>query len=130
MSQLELRARLKIRPGQLEGFRAQAGEIMRLTRELDTQTLRYDWFISDDGTQCEVHEAYESEQGLIEHNEHVKDARAKLFREYAYDHEMTAYGPVSQQLIDLSKYHAGGLGRYEFVAGLQSEPVTRRSRVR
>lgn len=123
MSHLELRARLKIRPGQLEGFRTQAAEIMRLTRELDTQTLRYDWFINDDGTQCEVHEAYESEQGLVEHNKHVKDARAKLFSDYAYDHEMTAYGPVSQQMVDLAKHHAGGLHRYQFVAGLRSEPM-------
>lgn len=123
MTQLELRARLKIRPGQLQGFMSQAAEIMRLTRELDTHTLRYDWFISDDGTQCEVHEAYESEQGLVEHNEHVKDARARLFRDYAYDHEMTAYRPVSQQLVDLTKHHAGGLVQYEFLAGLQLEPM-------
>ena len=123
MSHFEVRARLKIRPGQLAGFKEQAAELMRLTKELDTKTLRYDWFISDDGTQCEVHESYENEQGLIEHNEHVKDARAKLFAEFAYDHEMTAYGPVSQQLVDLSKFHAGGLGRYEFVGGLQREPT-------
>src|SRR5689334_715628 len=48
MSHLELRARMSIRPGQLEGFKAQAAELMRLTRELDTQTLRYDWFLSPD----------------------------------------------------------------------------------
>lgn len=123
MSHLELRARMKIRPGELEGFKAQAAELLRLARELDTQTLRYDWFLSDNGTQCEVHEAYETEQGLVEHNQHVMDAREKLFRDYAYDHEMTAYGPVSQQLVDLARRHAGGLGRYEFIHGLGPEPM-------
>ena len=80
MSYLELRAQLHIRPGQLDGFKAQAAEIMRLTKELDTQTLRYDWFINEDGTECEVHEAYKSEEGLFEHNQHIMDARMKMFR--------------------------------------------------
>jgi quinol monooxygenase YgiN len=123
MSHLELRAQMTIRPGQLTGFKTQAGELMRLTRELDTKTLRYDWYISPDGTRCEVHEAYENEQGLFEHNDHIKDARATLFRDYADGHHMTAYGEVSQQLIDLSRHHAGGLEHYTFVAGMQPEPA-------
>jgi quinol monooxygenase YgiN len=122
MTHLELRAQMTIRPGHLDGFKKQAGELMRLTRDRDTKTLRYDWFLSDDGTRCEVHEAYEDEQGLFEHNDHIKDARTTLFREFADGHHMTAYGDVSQQLVDLSRHHAGGLERYAFVAGLQNEP--------
>jgi len=114
---------MTIRPGQLDGFKAQAVELMRLTRELDTKTLRYDWFISPDGTRCEVHEAYENEQGLFEHNDHIKDARAKLFRDFADGHHMTAYGEVSEQLIDLSRVHAGGLEHYVFLAGMRLEPA-------
>jgi quinol monooxygenase YgiN len=123
MSHLELRARMTVRPGQLEGFRAQAAELMRLTRELDTHTLRYDWFISEDGTRCEVHEAYDSEQGLFEHNLHIMTARATLFRDFADGHHMTAYGEVSQRLVDLSKVHAGGLERCAFLSGLRPEPT-------
>lgn len=123
MSHLELRARMVVRPGQLEGFREQAAELMRLTRELDTHTLRYDWFISEDETRCEVHEAYDSEEGLFEHNEHIMAARTRLFRDFADGHHMTAYGEVSQRLVDLSKVHAGGLERYAFLSGLQPEPT-------
>lgn len=123
MSHLEMSARLRIRPGQLEGFKAQAAEIMRLTQERDTHTLRYDWYINEDGTECEVHEAYENEEGLIEHNQHVLEARNILFRDYAYDHRMTAYGEVSPQLVELANTHAGGLGRYSFLQGLQPEPM-------
>lgn len=123
MSHVELRAQMTIRPGQLDGFKTQAGELMRLTRELDTQTLRYDWFISADGARCEVHEAYANEQGLFEHNDHIKDARATLFRDYADGHHMTAYGDVSQRLIDLSRHHAGGLEHYTFLAGMRPEPA-------
>jgi hypothetical protein len=50
----EVMARLKVRDGELEGFKRQAGEMMRLTRDKDTKTLRYDWFLKDDGSECEV----------------------------------------------------------------------------
>src|SRR5689334_140894 len=118
MSHLELHAHLKIRPGQLEGFKAQAAELMRITREQDTKTLRYDWFINEDGTECEVHELYVNEEGLFEHNIHIMEARAVLFREYAFDHRMTVFGEVSQQLRDLAIKHAGGIRVYSFLQGL------------
>jgi quinol monooxygenase YgiN len=120
MSHLELHAHLKIRPGQLEGFKAHAAEIMRITKEKDTKTLRYDWFIKEDGTECEVHEAYLNEEGLFEHNMHVLEARNVLFRDFAYDHRMTVFGEVSQQLRDLTIKHAGGIGVYSFFQGLQA----------
>lgn len=120
MGHLELHAHLKIRPGQLEGFKSQAAEIMRLTREMDAQTIRYDWFINEDGTECEVHEVYLSGQGLIEHNTHVMEARAVLFEKYAYDHRMTAFGEVSQELRELAARHAGGIAVYSFLQGLET----------
>jgi quinol monooxygenase YgiN len=120
MSHLELHAQLKIRPGQLEGFKAQAAEIMRITREQDTKTLRYDWFIKEDGTECEVHEAYLNEEGLFEHNMHIMDARKVLFRDYAFDHRMTAFGEVSQQLRGLAIKHAGWITVYSFLQGLET----------
>jgi quinol monooxygenase YgiN len=118
MGQLEVHAHLRIRPGELEGFRSQAAELVRLSREKDTQTLRYDWFVSADGSECEVHEAYVSAQGLIEHNAHVMDARAVLFEKYAYDHRMTAFGEVTRELRQLADKHAGGIGVYSFLQGL------------
>jgi quinol monooxygenase YgiN len=120
MSALELHAHLKIRPGQLEGFKAQAAEIMRITRDQDTKMLRYDWFIKEDGTECEVHEAYLNEEGLFEHNIHVMAAREVLFRDYAFDHRMTAFGEVSQKFRELSIKHAGGITVYSFLQGLET----------
>ena len=123
MSQLELIAHLKIRPGQLEGFKAQAAEILRLAREQDTQTLRYDWFINEEGMECEVHEAYRSEQGLMEHNQHIMEARARLFEEYAYDHRMSAFGEISPQLRSLFEKHAGGVRAFLYLQGLEPSPA-------
>jgi quinol monooxygenase YgiN len=64
MSNFEARARLKIRQGKLEEFKRQAAEMMRQTREKDTGTLAYDWFLSTDGTACEVREAYVNADAL------------------------------------------------------------------
>ena len=118
MATFEVSAHMKIRPGQLEGFKKQAAELIRITRDQDTHTLRYDWFLSTDGTECEVREVYTGPEGLIEHNAHVIEARAKLFKDYADDHFMTLYGEPSQPLIDLLKKHAAGFTWFSFVEGL------------
>ena len=83
----------------------QAAECVRITREKDTHTLRYDWFVSDDGTECEVREAYTGPEGLIEHNRNIIEARTKLFADYADNHFMTVYGEPTPQLLDLVKAH-------------------------
>ena len=120
MATFEVSAHMKIRPGQLEGFKKQAAECIRITREQDTQTLRYDWFLSTDGSECEVREAYSSPEGLVEHNRHILEARNKLFDDYADGHFMTLYGEVSPPLIELLKKHAAGFTWFTFVEGLDS----------
>ncbi len=97
----EVMARLKVREGELAGFKEQAAEMMRQTREKDTRTLRYDWFLSADGTECEVREGYVDADALIEHGRNVAQARDTLFRDFAYDHEMTLYGEPSPALAQL-----------------------------
>jgi quinol monooxygenase YgiN len=120
MSTLEVFAHLTVRPGHLAGFKQQAAELVRITKEKDTRTLRYDWFLSTDGTECEVHEAYTGPEGLIEHNAHIVEARNKLFQDYADNHFMTVYGERSQPLLDLFKAHGVGFKWFDFVQGLQS----------
>ena len=120
MGYIEVIARAKVRPGQLEGFKAQAAEIVRLTREQDTHTLRCDWFLTDDGAECEVHEMFPDEQGLIEHQIHIMEPRTILFRDYAFDHQSTIYGEVSQDFITLVKERMGAAPTtFAFVHGLE-----------
>src|SRR4026208_625161 len=120
MAPLELSAHMTVRPGCLEGFKKQAAELIRITQEKDTHTLRYDWFLSLDGTECEVREAYTDPEGLIEHNRNILEARTALFERYADNHFMTMYGDVSQPLIELLKAHAAGFKWFSFVKGLDA----------
>jgi quinol monooxygenase YgiN len=101
MNQFEVRARLKVREGKLEEFKRQAAEMMRLTREQDTGTLAYDWFLSEDEIECEVREAYVNADALVEHAFHVREARDALFASFAYDHRMALYGEPSPRLLEL-----------------------------
>ena len=119
----EVTARLKVREGELDGFKQQAAEMIRLTKEKDTKTLRYDWFLSDDGTACEVREGYVDADGLLEHAHNVAEAREKLFRDHAYGHEMTIYGEPSPALAALIEKLAGHVtfNRYSLLQGLETE---------
>ena len=116
----EVMARLKIRDGELDGFMQQAAEMMKQTREKDTKTVRYDWFLNDDGTECEVREGYVDADDLIEHAQHVFEAREALFRDFAYDHEMTLYGEPSPALAALIEQLAGVVPfrRFSLLQGL------------
>jgi quinol monooxygenase YgiN len=122
MSQFEVRARLKVRDGQLEGFKRQAAEMMRQAREKDTGTLAYDWYLSEDGTECEVREAYVDADALVEHAFHVREARDVLFAEFAYDHKMAFYGDPSPRLVEL--VDKVGVGVTSFTLLQAFEPAT------
>jgi quinol monooxygenase YgiN len=120
MNNLEVIARFKIRPGQLDGFRSQVAEILRVTREKDTHTLRCDWFINDDGTECEVHEIFPNEQAVIEHKMNTMAATEVLFRDYAFDHHSTIYGEVSQDFVNLVEARMGAAPTiFSFQQGLE-----------
>jgi quinol monooxygenase YgiN len=122
---LELGAHMTVRPDQADEFRRQAAELLRLTRERDTRTLRYDWFLSRDGTTCEVREAYVDVQGLVEHNAHVVQARGILFARFADHHFMTVYGEKSPQLLDLFKatHMQAHMQLFTFLGGLDAGTV-------
>ena len=120
MAIFEVFAHMTVRPGQLEGFKRQAAECIRITREKDTRTLRYDWFLTEDGTECEVHEAYTGPEGLIEHNRNILEARTRLFEDYADGHFMTVYGDASPALLELFKAHRVGFKWFRFLQGLET----------
>lgn len=120
MDGLEVIARLKIRPGQLEAFKSQVAEILRVTRERDTHTIRCDWFINEAGTECEVHEMFPDEHGLIEHKMNTMEATAVLFRDNAFDHRSSIFGEVSDNFIKLVEARMGQAPNvFSFLQGLQ-----------
>lgn len=121
----EATARMKIRDGEFDGFMHQINEIMRQTREKDTKTLRYDWFLCDDGVQCEVREAYVDADSLLDHHLHIEEAKAALFRDLADDHNMTFYAEPSRALAELLEAMKGRftVNQFDFLEGLGQTPT-------
>lgn len=117
----EATAKLKIREGELEGFKHQAAELMRQMRDQDGQPLRYDWFLSDDGTECEVREAYESADALLEHQHPAAAAKTKLFREFVDGHTMTFYDEPSPALTRALDGMGTPYERLSFFQGLDAD---------
>ena len=94
---------------------------MHQAKQKDTKTLRYDWFISDDETECEIRELYENADGLVEHRRHIGEALDKLFTEFADDHAVCVYGERSPELLEMAKrMPPGSVKWYSFFRGLES----------
>ena len=123
MRGLEVGVRAKIREGQLAGLEEQAARCVQETREKDTKTLRYDWFVSSDGTACETREAYVDSNGVIEHRvKNVADATNEMFRRFADGPVVTVYGEAAPELKEFANARMGGAVRwFSFLQGLESE---------
>ena len=121
LSMFEATARLTIREGKLEGFKQQAAEVMRQMREQDDQPLRYDWFLNDDETECEVREAYVDADALLQHQQQVAEAKMTLFREFVAGHTMTFYGDLSPALAGALQAMGTAYTRFSFLQGLDAD---------
>ena len=90
-SQAELQgfARFKFHEGKLEEFKRLAAQCMEIVRTKDTGTLQYDIYLSDDHSECIVHERYRDSEALIEHAAHLGDPTEAIF----------ATGSVSSALL-------------------------------
>ena len=71
MNEIQLTARAAIHPGKLEELKVIAAQGLRVTREQDSGTLQYDWFLNEAQTECVVRETYRNSEAVLEHIAHV-----------------------------------------------------------
>ena len=117
---LSIIARMYVREGKLEGFLAQSREVARLTKERDTGTFRYDWFLRDN-KEAWILEEYASSEAWMQHRQNVGEALDKLFAEYADGHNVLVFGEPTSELFELgNKMMAGRIQWFSFSHGLDS----------
>jgi quinol monooxygenase YgiN len=92
---LQVSARMKIREGELEGFKRQAAVCISQAKKKDPGTLQYDWFLNSDKTECEIREAYKSSEALFTHVANLSEPLGILFEHYATDHSGHLWGSVT-----------------------------------
>ena len=119
----EVTARINIREGEIDGFRRQAAEIMRQSRTKDTHPLRYDWYLSDDGMECEVRETYPNADAVVAHQRAVGEAKIELFRDFAAGHTMTLYGKPSPALAGVLEAMGVTYTQFSLFQGLKAEAL-------
>jgi len=64
---------IAIKPGRLEDFKAAAATLRELSSS-EPGTLRYDWYISEDGTRQVTVEEFADSAAFVAHNEHAAPA--------------------------------------------------------
>jgi hypothetical protein len=109
---------MKVRDGLLEGFKRQAAECIKQVKEKDTGTLQYDWFLSEDNSECEIRETYENSQALLDHVSNLKESLGILFKKFATNHSVTIYGTPSPELLENAKAREVPLTLFRFLEGL------------
>jgi quinol monooxygenase YgiN len=101
-NKLEISAVMKIPKGKLEEFKELAAESIRLSKEKDTGTLKYDVYISSDETHCEVREEYKNSEALLEHMVNLSEVQENAFIDFPVDH-VNVYGTPSPELLEAVK---------------------------
>jgi quinol monooxygenase YgiN len=109
---------MKIRPGMADGFKVQALECISQSKQKDSGTLQYDWFLSSDNTECEIRETYENSEALLVHVTNLRESLRVLFEKYATDHSVTIYGEPSGELLENAKARGVDMTIYSFLEGL------------
>jgi quinol monooxygenase YgiN len=57
---------LAVKPGQIDDLRTVMREMVDLT-QAEPGTLNYEWFLSDDGANCHIHERYADSEAVLAH---------------------------------------------------------------
>ena len=107
MSKIQTSAKMKIPPGMLEEYKQQVAEYIRQIKEKDTGTLQFDWFISEDKTECEVRETYTSSESALAHQDHLHELQGIIFKKFGLPYSLVIYGDPSTELLENVK--AGGM---------------------
>jgi quinol monooxygenase YgiN len=78
MGQITLLAEIAIEPGRLAEFKSVVAEMVTAVQANEPGALRYDWYLSEDGTNDWNVEVFADSQAVVEHMENVADLVPKL----------------------------------------------------
>ena len=93
-------------------------ECIRQVKEKEIGTLQYDWFLSGDGTECEIREAYESSEAALFHQSNVRETLRILFEKFGSPTSVIIYGDPSPELLENSIVSGIGVKIFSYLQGL------------
>ena len=101
MKEIQITGRLRIYEGKLNEFKTIAEACLLITREKDTGTLQYDWFLNEDQTECVVHERYKDSDAVLHHLANLGETLGALVG--VSDMSAEVYGTPSAELMNAAE---------------------------
>ena len=116
MKKIQLTAKFKIHDGKFDEAKAIADECIAIVKEKEEGkgTLRYDWYLSPDQTECVVQEMYTDSNAVLIHIGDVQEQLGKIFA--ISDFTLEVYGNPSAELQDAATAFAPDV--YFFYQGM------------
>ena len=118
MSKIQVSAMLKIQKDKIQELKKLTVEYINEVREKDSGTLQWDWFLSNDKTECEINETYESSQAALKHQSNLGDMISIIFRKIGKPYSVTIYGDPSPELLENARVAGLEAKIYSLLIGL------------
>ena len=107
---------LGIRPGQLDALKALMSEMVAATQANEPGTLNYEWFISEDETQCHIYERYRDSAAVMTHLGSFGQHFAERFLAALEPKRLVVYGDPNEEaraaLAGFGAVHMAFLGGF------------------
>jgi len=71
MIDIQVNARLSIKPGKMEEFKKLAYSCVEMVKQKDKGTTQYDWFYNESKSKCIVRERYVDSEAVLDHMTNV-----------------------------------------------------------
>ena len=97
MNELQVTTRFRIHEGKSDDFERLARRSIEITRERDSGTLQYDWFMNSDRTECVLRERYRDSAAVLEHAINLGEVMPEFMAACTPDGEI--YGAPSEDLL-------------------------------
>ncbi len=90
--------KLQIADGKMDELVALANEMSKATRVDEPGALSYEWFVTDDGTQCNINERYVDNNAVLTHLGNFESKFIGRFMEILTPVSLDVFGPASDAL--------------------------------
>jgi quinol monooxygenase YgiN len=110
---------MKASRSRLDEFKEEVERIIQQVKEKDAGTWEYNWYISNDKSECEIHEGFESSEDAIAHQNNLGEALKMFFDKFGSPCALTIYGDPSQQLLEKTKESGLEITVFSFLQGYE-----------
>lgn len=88
---------VSVREGRLDDFRSLMNEMVEST-QMEAGTLSYEWFLSEDDTECHIYERYADSDAVMVHLGNFGPKFASRFMESVEPTSLSVYGEPSDEV--------------------------------